>query len=60
MSGKIEERYKCPFCGISVAPVLPRIANDEGVEYSLTKRRTRIWFHRSCYLQNIKRCHYES
>ena len=59
MSRKIEERYECPFCGVLVTPVLPHIANAKGAEYSLTKRRTRIWFHRSCYLQSIRRRHDE-
>lgn len=33
----------CPYCGKSAY----------GKEYSVTKRKTKIYFHKSCYLEEI-------
>lgn len=52
MSKKVEEQRMCPYCGQYVRQkVLNR--NIDSV-YSLTRRKTKIWFHRSCYLQNVR------
>ena len=51
MSKRIKEQYNCPFCGDLVKPCHSK---NNGIEYSLTKQRTRIWFHRFCYLKNTR------
>ena len=58
MRRKIEEHIKCPYCGqYAGQKILGR--NLDSV-YSLTRRKTKIWFHRSCYLQNVRGHHNEN
>lgn len=49
MSRRIKEEHRgCPICGKTI------LGRDKNVEYSLTRRGIKIWFHRSCYLQNTR------
>lgn len=55
---RIFEERKCPFCNETVQywpNCAPSTCKDyyEAV-YSQTKRGTKIWFHKSCYLKNTR------
>lgn len=53
MSKKIKEEHReCPFCGKTIFGT--SLSMGKNVEYCLTKRGIRIWFHRSCYLKNTR------
>ena len=55
MSKKVEEQRMCPYCGLYVSQARQTILNHNvDSAYSLTRRKTKIWFHRSCYLQNVR------
>lgn len=52
MSRKIEEHRLCPYCGQYAGQKILNRNLDSA--YSLTRRKTKIWFHRSCYLQDVR------
>lgn len=53
MSRKIEENTRCPFCGREV--ICPnRVGSFSDSQYTVTKRRTKQWFHAGCYITDCK------
>lgn len=52
MSRRIEEQCNCPYCGKYVVQSTRNPKSDSA--YSLTRRKIKIWFHRSCYLEDLE------
>lgn len=49
MRRKTTENSTCPFCGKCVDVVNYVNAN---AEYTVTRRKTKQWFHRTCYMHS--------